>query len=459
MKHLNILKALLLWCLTGVLLHAQSAYDAIRLTQGEMGFGSRALAMGGAYAGLADDYTAVYWNPAGLGLMKKYQFFAEFSNLSFTNRALFARELTVDTQTYTRLRSMGLAVPVPTRRGSLVLAVGYNRILSFDDNLVFSGFSSESNGLAFDITDDRDITDTYPFDRNVTRSENVTSEGGLRQLTAGAALALSPRFLVGAAVNYVVGAEDYHSRFVQDDTQDQYTLYPGDFHRYQMDRYLQSTHRALVLRIGGLIHLKRGLRIGGAATLPSPYHVQEVHSSADELTFDDGFVDEAEDNGQWDYTVSTPPVLDAGMSQRIGFLTLSASLRYRDWSQTRFRVSGNDLADSDYRQLLEENAVIRQDYRPTLEYRLGGEISLRPVGTTIRGGYALLPSPLRQAGAERDREFLTGGFSYALDRDVHLDMTYLFGRWERETRDSFTPGGTLEDITIGKLLVGLSYDF
>ncbi len=30
------------------------------------GFGSRAISMGGAYIGLADDWTAIYWNPAGL---------------------------------------------------------------------------------------------------------------------------------------------------------------------------------------------------------------------------------------------------------------------------------------------------------------------------------------------------------------------------------------------------------
>jgi len=38
------------------------------------GFGARAAAMGGAFVGLADDYTAVYWNPAGLAMMKKGTF-------------------------------------------------------------------------------------------------------------------------------------------------------------------------------------------------------------------------------------------------------------------------------------------------------------------------------------------------------------------------------------------------
>ncbi|MEA1927745.1 MAG: hypothetical protein U9N73_06025 [Candidatus Auribacterota bacterium] len=34
------------------------------------GLGSRALAMGGAYIGLADDWTASYWNPAGLSQLE-----------------------------------------------------------------------------------------------------------------------------------------------------------------------------------------------------------------------------------------------------------------------------------------------------------------------------------------------------------------------------------------------------
>jgi long-chain fatty acid transport protein len=38
------------------------------------GFGARAAAMGGAFVGLADDYSAVFWNPAGLAMMKKGTF-------------------------------------------------------------------------------------------------------------------------------------------------------------------------------------------------------------------------------------------------------------------------------------------------------------------------------------------------------------------------------------------------
>ena len=44
--------------------------------------GSKAIAMGGAFVGLADDYSAVFWNPAGLTQMTK-------TTLSFSVPILF----------------------------------------------------------------------------------------------------------------------------------------------------------------------------------------------------------------------------------------------------------------------------------------------------------------------------------------------------------------------------------
>lgn len=35
------------------------------------GLGTRQLSMGGAFIGLADDWTAIYWNPAGLAQLKE----------------------------------------------------------------------------------------------------------------------------------------------------------------------------------------------------------------------------------------------------------------------------------------------------------------------------------------------------------------------------------------------------
>lgn len=47
-----------------------------------MGVGARAVAMGGAFTAIADDATATYWNPAGLGQLKSHQLGAMYSLMS-----------------------------------------------------------------------------------------------------------------------------------------------------------------------------------------------------------------------------------------------------------------------------------------------------------------------------------------------------------------------------------------
>ncbi|MCH7764144.1 MAG: hypothetical protein IIB95_10455 [Candidatus Marinimicrobia bacterium] len=440
-------------------IQAQSAYDAIHIMDREIGLGTRALAMGGAYAGLADDYTAIYWNPAGLGTIQKYELFTEISNLNFANDALFANKWTSYNQTYTRFRSIGLAVPIPTKRGSFVLAFGYNRILDFDENLLFSGFSDQPNGLGFTIADDNEATDYYPFEKDVQRSVQVSNEGGLHQWSLGGAIALSPNFLLGITAAYTSGNEQYRYTFIQTDSDNIYQQYPGDFNQYKINQFLQSDYSALSLKIGGLIRLSHGLKIGGAITIPSGFVIKEVHSSNDELTFDDGFIDATDETGQWEYEVTKPFYFDGGLSYNSRFITLAASARYRDWSQTRFDVHSRNLKDTEYQEFLEENNQIRLNYKSTIEYHLGSEINLEKIRTKIRGGYALYPSPLRNVSRNRDRQYLTGGISFTIDKYVSLDITYLYGTWERETRDSYTPSGTIEDITVKTTLVSISYKF
>lgn len=441
------------------ILQAQSAYDAIHILDREIGFGTRALAMGGAYTGLANDYTAIYWNPAGLGAIQDYQFFTELSHMNFANNANFANNWTLNDQAYTRFRSLGVAIPFPTKRGSFVMALGYNRISDFDENLLFSGFSDQANGVGFTITDNNDETDYYLFEKDVHRFEQVSSEGGLHQWSLGGAVALSPNVTFGITASYIGGKEQYRFNFDQNDIENNYSKYPGDFDRYKINQYLQSKYNALSLKIGGLIRLSKGLKIGAVMTLPSSFDIEEVHTNDDELTFDDGYVDATEETGRWEYEVTTPFYFDGGFSFGNRFITLATSVRYRDWSQTRFDIRSSDLKDADHREFLGENDQIRLKYQSTMEYHLGGEINLEKLRTKLRAGYALFPSPLRDVNRNQDRQFLTGGVSFAIDKYVRFDITYLYGTWARETRDSYTPGGTKEDITVKKILIGFSYEF
>lgn len=58
--------ALLLFCLSTARSHAQGGGGAGAFLR--LGVGSRALSMGGAFTGVADDAASMYWNPAGMGV-------------------------------------------------------------------------------------------------------------------------------------------------------------------------------------------------------------------------------------------------------------------------------------------------------------------------------------------------------------------------------------------------------
>ncbi|MFA6470387.1 MAG: hypothetical protein WCW35_15945, partial [Bacteroidota bacterium] len=72
--------------LTGIL-SAQFSEDAVRYSGRGNGVGSRALGMGNAYIGVSDDYSATFWNPAGLAQMRRLEVMGGISNVGFTNDA------------------------------------------------------------------------------------------------------------------------------------------------------------------------------------------------------------------------------------------------------------------------------------------------------------------------------------------------------------------------------------
>lgn len=441
--------------LSGGLLFGQSAFDAIRIVQDEIGFGTRALAMGGAYTAAANDYSAIYWNPAGLTDVSRGQVFGELSNLTFANSAAFKGTLTEESDNYTNLRALGFAFPLPTRRGSFVIAGGYQRVRDFDQNLLFSGFNNQSNGLSFDIDDT-----AYDFDRGVYQSQQVTDEGGLEQVSLGFGVALSPNVTAGLTANIWTGEDDYQWTFRQEDREFMYEDFPANFDTYVRSRTILSDYSAFGLKAGATFDLGGGVKLGGAVGLPVTFTVEEDFSENDRLTFDDGFEDTFDyPGGVFEYKVKTPFHFDFGASFNSDVLTLAASARYRDWSQTRFDVPDGFLENDDYVDLIEENVVLRNDFEATLQYNLGGEVYLDHLDTKLRGGYAVHPSPVKNAPSDRDRTYITAGLGFKLDRYVDLDLAYMRGSWSQVTEDAYTPGGTEEEITTHRVLVGLTYRF
>ncbi len=96
---------------------AEVDFDYLTGSDLGMGIGARAMSMGGAFTAVADDASAVFWNPAGLAQLTDNHLFLSgdypgvFSNIGLVYRpslkALKRRQLTIGLAMVNRLRFLG----------------------------------------------------------------------------------------------------------------------------------------------------------------------------------------------------------------------------------------------------------------------------------------------------------------------------------------------------------------
>ena len=246
------------------------------------GFGARSLAMGTAYTGISDDYSAIYFNPAGLAQIKRMEVFTEISHLNYISDAKFYGTTTNTDENFTKFNSIGLVFPVPTYRGSLVFALGYQRIKDFNQALRFAGFNTEFSGLNFIIG-----PDTLFFDKDVYQEERITNDGNINNWSFAGAIDVSPTASVGISFNFLTGTSTYVFDFLQIDTENIYPLYGNDnFYSFSENRKVISEFSSMQVKLGALLRPSPHIRLGINITLPSIISVEEKYTSSDNIVFD-----------------------------------------------------------------------------------------------------------------------------------------------------------------------------
>ena len=440
---------------------AQTPEEAVNFLESENGYGVKAAAMGNAFVGVADDYTAMYWNPAGLTLLKSSEINGEFYYHRFNNEANFAENTLLENQNFTQLKSLGFAYKFPISSGSFAVAFGYNKFKDFDDFLYFSGFNTLSNGLGFDLEDGtQDTIQYHMFDKDVLQTEQVVSKGNLGAWSYSAGLALSPNFSVGATMNFYTGTGQYLFDFYQDDIDDVYGEFPANYEMYELHQQIKSKFSGMGVKLGGLFLLNDQVRIGLAVDLPSSLRILETYSANDVIWFDDETISEMDlGSGEWEYVVKYPMKFSGGIALDTKHLLLAGSFDYRDWSQVQFDIPEGYSMNSDFEDLLFENHFFGDLFRPVLSYSAGGELRVPGTGLKLRGGYRVVPSPFLDADKKFDRRYICAGFGYDIDDYSTINFSYVKGVWERNTVDSFTPGGTHESINTDRFLAGITYRF
>lgn len=440
-----------------------NAQEEILFLGEELGVGARAMSMGGAYVGVADDYSAIYWNPAGLGQIRRMELNLGFSHNQIKNRATYFEQQFDDKTTFTRLNSLGFVFPVPTYRGSLVFGFGYNKVKDFDNTLRFEGFNPRSAAYpSIVIPTYAEYGYTTAISDSLYQSESLIEQGSLNHFSFSGALEVQKNFFLGATINFVGGTDDYNVKFDEDDI---YNIYNAPFDEndgiisdldyWTYDQSIISKFSATNLKFGALYKMGDAIRLGASIITPTKYKVTESWSEKIEEVYDWGPEEPFEDNGEYEYEFETPYAFDFGASLKLANILISGGMEFKDWSQAKFHteppIAGMTIGDV--------NVRIKKELTATTRYRLGAELYLPVVKARLRAGYFNDPSPYKFADYRPEREYFTAGASLMLDKQVMVDIGLVHGNWEVQTTDGITSEPTLENKTFDKLVGTLSIRF
>lgn len=391
---------------------AQSAPDPPILTLGlHYGPGSRAVGLGGAYTGVADDFSATYWNPAGIAQIKRIELQGSLLQTGYSNSSRFHGTPLDATSNFTRLNNIGMVFPVPVYQGALSIAIGYNQVVDFGSRASWrAGYEGAVEGQ--------------------TLAWNELETGRLGAWNLAGAVDVSPNVSLGMAICYWVGM-------------DELTINENYWQTSQViseERLISTDLSGWGAIVGGLFKFGRWARMGIAIQTPVSFKADEEWSQ----TWPDSAF-----SGYWDYRIRAPWQVRWGFSLSPGRWLLAADIDYRDWTQVEYR---SEPPQQGYSRA-QMNLHIRDTYRATTALHVGGEYLIPFYGLRGRLGFGLEPAKEKGAPSSQDRKTLGVGLGVLLDRSVLLDASFVHVRWKQRS-DNLT-----EDIALNSLLFTLSYRF
>jgi hypothetical protein len=364
------------------------------------GFGARQMAMGGAGIASSLDGAALYYNPAALSRIHRIEFQVGLTHQKFSNTttqpgnryAGYSSTVNVSdiSQTKTRFGSLNLSLPVPTYRGSLVVAFGINRVLSFDRVALFHA---------------RDDSSGYIIEDNAREFET----GGIYMYSAGAGIEISPNLAAGLALNVYSGTDEFKYDYT---FRDDINAFTSTTRNQVTEDYIGATAKA-----GILARPNSNVAIGLTVETPLDWQVKYTYYQQY-----DGTDQSYEDAFQIEYDLQRPFIFGLGGAFRAGTFTITGDAEYIDWSQ---------LSYNDNSAMEANNDSLTMFYRDVLNLRGGAEYQIPSAGLSLRAGLFSNPLPYNKAYITSDRSGYTLGIGWLIERILLLEGAYVHGSLER----------------------------
>jgi long-chain fatty acid transport protein len=378
------------------------------------GFGARSAAMGGAFVGLANDYTAVYWNPAGLALLKQPTFGLTGDILiPKATYTLGAYEMSTKSKMYPA-GLLGFFTPIGE---NIVVGVGAYTLSGL-------GAAWENTGL------EAALVSPYPpsaFTPPLTPSKWESFIGSIT-LAPSIAVKLSDMLYLGATFNINYG-------FFKTDQWGTYVALsptappPGAVAAPLLVNLGQQTLNVKGWGFGATF----GLLIKPAdwISFGATYRTQSKMNLSGTTEIENIGLLGMESESNTKMSVVSPMWLAGGVAVKpMDKLTLTFDAQYTNWS--KLQEIAVEFEDPYWAAGMGEDAALLLNWANKTQLRFGAEYDL---GTfAIRGGYYHDPAPAPDATLNIlvpsfTYDSITGGFGFKSGGlKVDLALEYLMGK-------------------------------
>lgn len=167
-----------------------------------------------------------------------------------------------------------------------------------------------------------------------------------------------------------------------------------NFRSGTFDYSYSTSISGIYAKLGAIVLPFSGLRLGLAFQTPGLYTIEEAWDYAASSSFTDSRFGYSTTSplGEYEYSLRTPYILDAGIAYTIGpFGLISFDYELMDYSIMRFKTVGYDYGTDYFREI---NQDVPNVMGQSHSFRLGAEVKVTPA-LALRAGGSLVTTPER----------------------------------------------------------------
>jgi hypothetical protein len=447
MGSLTFCMAAMLYLCAPYVNHAQFLDDGLRYARPNLMLTPRMGALGVAYQGVADDYGALYANPAGLTLLPSTEFTIGANLLTNTNTTRFyGTQSSAPLGVGGGLGHVGLAIPIRSRDGAWSFAFGYARESDFAEREVLVGTNPVSSMIQSWVANQRDgdisqnkgyrlfVADTVrgrfisPVRGGLEQRATTVQSGSLNTFSGGVGADVVKGVAVGASVIGTWGAYNYSREYIEADARFIYNRLDA-VNFTNIDFSQLTTNESITHEISGVkavlgVQAKIGdnIRVNGSATTPGRYTVRELNNWTGTTIFDNGDTKFLSQDGQTSFIVTTPWVFAAGISGHFSGLTLTGGFEFVDMRSLRFQ-SGPTASSIDAGLYNDLNLTATRVLNAQSKWGAGAEYEFADLPFVVRGSFTQVASPFADGRLFGTANIIGAGVGWYCSSNIRLDAT------------------------------------